>query len=293
MRRAVTVFILSALALAGVAAGVFAPGIGAAPQASAATVKITVKASEFKFVLSKRTVPAGSTVVFTVVNTGKISHDFKIAGKKIPTIGPGKTAKLTVKFAKKGHFPYLCTLLGHAGAGMKGTFSVGVAAVKPPPTTTTRTTTTTPPPPPTERRLDDGAGRHVRLSLRPLAVDDAVGPGHLRDHEQGQRGAQLLDRRWSRGDAPFTGTVRDVHRRPSRRVVQRRLRCAVPYRPRHADDDHHHAVRRPSEHVQFDEGRRKPALVIRGACHSRSVSFEERVVRGAPGGPVAIVATRP
>jgi uncharacterized cupredoxin-like copper-binding protein len=86
----------------------------------------------------------GSTVVFTVKNSGKISHDFKIAGKKIKTLAPGKSAKLTVKFTKKGHFPYLCTLVGHAQAGMKGTFSVGVAAVKPPPVTSTATTTTTP-----------------------------------------------------------------------------------------------------------------------------------------------------
>ena len=149
MRRFVGLFVLGALATAGVVAGVFAPGGSATPARSSAAVHITVKASEFRFVLSKRSVPAGSTVVFNVVNVGKISHDFKIAGKKIPTIQPGKSAMLTVKFSKKGHYPYLCTLLGHASAGMRGTFSVGVAAVKPPPvtsttTTTTATTTTTP-----------------------------------------------------------------------------------------------------------------------------------------------------
>jgi uncharacterized cupredoxin-like copper-binding protein len=149
MRRVVSLLILGVLAVAGAAAGVFAPGGAATPTAASSTVKITVKASEFKFVLSKRSVPAGSTVVFTVVNAGKISHDFKIAGKKTPTLNPGKKATLTVLFKKKGHYPYLCTLQGHAGAGMKGTFSVGVAP--PPPSTTpttTPTTTTVPPPPP-------------------------------------------------------------------------------------------------------------------------------------------------
>ena len=79
-------------------------------------------------------------MVFTVVNKGKISHDFKIAGKKTPTLNPGKMATLRVMFTKKGRFPYLCTLPGHASAGMKGVFSVGVA---PPKVTTTTTTTTT------------------------------------------------------------------------------------------------------------------------------------------------------
>ncbi len=127
----------------GLATG-FAQANPAAPQAANATTHITVAASEFKFVFSKRSIPATGTVIFTVVNKGKISHDFKIAGKKTPNILPGKSAKVTVKFTKKGHYAYLCTLPGHAGAGMKGTFSVGVKAVKPPPVTTVPTTTTQP-----------------------------------------------------------------------------------------------------------------------------------------------------
>jgi mono/diheme cytochrome c family protein len=109
--------------------------------------KITVAASEFKFVLSKKSVPAGSTVIFTVINKGKIAHDFKIAGKKTKTLAKGQKTTLKVKFPKKGLFAYICTLPGHAQGGMKGKFAVGVAPPKP--TTTTRTTTTTQPPPPT------------------------------------------------------------------------------------------------------------------------------------------------
>jgi uncharacterized cupredoxin-like copper-binding protein len=134
---------LIALGAAGLATG-FAQAHTSAPQAANATAHITVAASEFKFVLSKRSIPVGTTVIFKVVNKGKISHDFKIAGKKTTTLSPGKSALLTVKFTKKGHYAYSCTIPGHAGAGMKGTFSVGVAAVKPPPPPPT--TTTTPPP---------------------------------------------------------------------------------------------------------------------------------------------------
>jgi uncharacterized cupredoxin-like copper-binding protein len=137
---------LAALTLAGVLAGVFLPAGEASTKAADATTKVTVKASEFKYVFSKRSVPTG-TVIFTVINKGKISHDFKIGNKKTPTLLPGKSAKLTVKFAKKGQYAFLCTLFGHAKAGMKGKYAV---ATKPVATTTTKTTTppttTTPPP---------------------------------------------------------------------------------------------------------------------------------------------------
>jgi uncharacterized cupredoxin-like copper-binding protein len=143
VRRVVGTLGLIAVGAAGLATG-FAQAHPASPQAANATTHITVAASEFKFVFSKRSIPAVGTVIFTVVNKGKISHDFKIGGKKTPSLLPGKSATLTVKFTKKGHYAYLCTIPGHAGAGMKGTFSVGVAAVKPPPQPTTTATTTQP-----------------------------------------------------------------------------------------------------------------------------------------------------
>ena len=87
---------------------------------AAQSTTVTVKASEFKFVLSRKTAPRG-TVVFKVTNKGHIAHDFKIAGKKTPLLSPGKSATLRVKL-KRGKFGYLCTVVGHAAAGMKGTF---------------------------------------------------------------------------------------------------------------------------------------------------------------------------
>ena len=91
-----------------------------ARHAQGAAVKVT--ATEFKFALSPTSAKAGS-VTFTLVNKGHISHDFSIAGKKTPVIGPGKTATLTVTL-KAGKYPYKCTVPGHAAAGMKGTFTV-------------------------------------------------------------------------------------------------------------------------------------------------------------------------
>ena len=141
MRRSLGVLGFAALALAGIFAGVFLPAGDAAPTAADATTRVTVKASEFKYVFSRKSVPTG-TVIFTVVNKGKITHDFKIAGKKTKILLPGKSQVLRVTITKKGQYAFLCTLFGHAKAGMKGKYAVGTTPVK-------VTTTTPPPPPPT------------------------------------------------------------------------------------------------------------------------------------------------
>jgi uncharacterized cupredoxin-like copper-binding protein len=144
MRRVLAVLTLAALGVAGLLAGVLAGQGGAAPAAAAKTVTINVtigKPSEFRFTLSKRSVPVGTTVVFKVVNKGKSAHDFKINGKKTKLLQPGKSATLRMKFTKKKKYPYICTVLGNAQLGMKGTFSVGSKPV--PITTTTSTTSTT------------------------------------------------------------------------------------------------------------------------------------------------------
>jgi uncharacterized cupredoxin-like copper-binding protein len=106
------------LAVVGVVAA--PPGLGARTQTTRTAV--TVTATEFHFKLSKTSVRHGS-ITFTVVNKGKLGHDFKIAGKKTPVIKPGKRAKLTVTL-KKGKIAYLCTVQGHAAAGMKGKLRV-------------------------------------------------------------------------------------------------------------------------------------------------------------------------
>ena len=118
-RISLTARLMSAAALLAVLGIVAGPALGARTHATAAAV--TVTASEFKFKLSKLSVPHGK-VVFTLVNKGKLAHDFKINGKKTSLIAPGKSTKLTVTF-KAGKFKYLCTVPGHAAAGMKGTLT--------------------------------------------------------------------------------------------------------------------------------------------------------------------------
>ena len=91
-------------------------------QAAAAATTIQVKGGEFFFRLSSKTVKPGKAT-FVFKNIGHVSHNFKINGRRTPLIGPGRTAKLVVTL-KKGRYPYLCTVPGHAAAGMEGVVTV-------------------------------------------------------------------------------------------------------------------------------------------------------------------------
>jgi uncharacterized cupredoxin-like copper-binding protein len=114
-----------ALAAAAMAASALVPFASARTdgQARAAATTIQVKGGEFFFRLSAKSIARPGKVTFVFKNIGHVMHDFKINGKRTPLIGPGKTAKLVVTFKKKGKYPYLCTVPGHAAAGMKGTFT--------------------------------------------------------------------------------------------------------------------------------------------------------------------------
>jgi uncharacterized cupredoxin-like copper-binding protein len=96
---------------------------GAQRQSTAvATTVVKVKAKDFLFVLSKKTVLHGR-VKFVVTNPSPAVHDFAIAGKKTPMIKPGKSATLTVVL-KKRNYTYTCTVDSHAKLGMKGILRV-------------------------------------------------------------------------------------------------------------------------------------------------------------------------
>jgi uncharacterized cupredoxin-like copper-binding protein len=92
------------------------------PVATAATT-VTVKATEFKFSLSKTTASRG-TVTFKIKNAGHLKHDFKINGKKSKMLNPGQSTTLKVTFRKAGKYSYICTVPGHAQAGMKGRLTI-------------------------------------------------------------------------------------------------------------------------------------------------------------------------
>jgi plastocyanin len=107
-----------------VAVAALAWALPAAAQRDATVVKVTAgKPTEFKFAVSKRTVPHGA-VTFDITNAGTLPHNFKIAGKTTKLLAGSQSQTLTVTFAKPGKYAYLCTVTGHADAGMKGILTV-------------------------------------------------------------------------------------------------------------------------------------------------------------------------
>jgi plastocyanin len=95
------------------------------PKVLPTTVK--VKATEFHFALSVKSIAKPGAVVFKVTNGGKEPHNFVILSginKTTPLILPGKTATLKITFKKKGAYTYECTVGEHAEEGMLGKFTV-------------------------------------------------------------------------------------------------------------------------------------------------------------------------
>jgi len=120
VRKTVSIVALGAV----LALAVAVSALGARSGASATPQKVAVGMSEFKFAVTPKTVKKNVPVAFALTNKGSIGHDFKINGKKSKLVPSGKKGALTVTFAKAGRFTYICTLPGHAAAGMKGVIVV-------------------------------------------------------------------------------------------------------------------------------------------------------------------------
>jgi glucose/arabinose dehydrogenase len=76
------------------------------------TVHVTVGGG--RCVLSQKTVPVGP-VTFVVSNRGSSFDDFVVAGSRTRLLRPGRTATLTVDFAKAGSYGYRCAAAHRGG----------------------------------------------------------------------------------------------------------------------------------------------------------------------------------
>jgi uncharacterized cupredoxin-like copper-binding protein len=123
--RAVTVsvFVAAGLGLGTPAQASLRPASARATHRAALVTTIKVTAKNFKFILSTKTAKRG-VVIFKVTNTASIQHDFSIKGRTTKKLSHGQTATLRVTFLRKGHYPYKCTVDGHASLGMKGVFTI-------------------------------------------------------------------------------------------------------------------------------------------------------------------------
>jgi glucose/arabinose dehydrogenase len=104
---------------------------GTASPSPASMFTIRVDARDYTFALSRRTVPAGSSVRFVVRNRGASPHDFVLKGKRTRILRRGQSQTVSVTFPRKGVFNFLCSVSGHARLGMRG--SIGVSTKPPPP----------------------------------------------------------------------------------------------------------------------------------------------------------------
>jgi uncharacterized cupredoxin-like copper-binding protein len=141
----VAVGLLAALGTGGSAPAAVKRAAAVKPAANPKVTVLTVtagKPSELAFKLSKTSMVPAGTVTFKVTNLGVAFHNFKVctipvpsaAGAKNVCIGKatailkkGQSATLTLKLPVAGKYEFLCTVSGHAAAGMKGLIGVGVA----------------------------------------------------------------------------------------------------------------------------------------------------------------------
>ena len=115
----------------GAAAVTGGPGAGAAipaaaPPASTQRVTVTV-GNSMQFAPASMTVRAGQPVELALRNGGSIPHDFTLAEGasrpvKIEAQG-GQTARGAFTIDTPGTYAFVCTVPGHAAAGMRGTIT--------------------------------------------------------------------------------------------------------------------------------------------------------------------------
>src|SRR6478672_5328490 len=98
-----------------------------ADAASASTYAVTLS-DELTITPALIDAPANTALTFTVTNEGKGQHSFAVQapGQTFETamLDGGATATLDVPGLAAGNYEYLCTVPGHADAGMKGTLMV-------------------------------------------------------------------------------------------------------------------------------------------------------------------------
>ena len=96
-----------------------------APPAIADAREVTVTTDELRFSPSTITVKTGEAVNIVLVNSDDIVHDFTVPAFGIHvTLQPGQRTTIGMQPATAGSYPFLCTVAGHAQAGMQGTIVV-------------------------------------------------------------------------------------------------------------------------------------------------------------------------
>jgi Cu+-exporting ATPase len=127
VRRLREAWFLGAIA---VSALVVAGAVMAADRAvDSAAQPVQVVARDLAFDPANVTITAGRTAVLTFRNEGSMFHDWEVDGVANVDAGarPGQTQRLRFMIDRPGTYEVLCTVPGHAAAGMTGTLVVEAA----------------------------------------------------------------------------------------------------------------------------------------------------------------------
>ena len=70
--------------------------------------------------------PAGEFVVLTLANEDPVFHDWMVEGIANVEVGarPGQVSTIRFRIEEPGTYPFMCSVAGHAEAGMVGTLVV-------------------------------------------------------------------------------------------------------------------------------------------------------------------------
>jgi len=117
---------------ASIAGNAAIPVSSTAPAAAGGTFEID--AFDLGFKPAAVTVPSAGTYTVTFKNTGAIAHDLTFADGTKLAADPGATVTGTVNVPAAG-ITFICSIPGHADAGMKGSVTVGGGTAAASPTT--------------------------------------------------------------------------------------------------------------------------------------------------------------
>jgi uncharacterized cupredoxin-like copper-binding protein len=117
------------------------PGSGdAGAEGAEAAKSYDVSLTEFAISPGEIDVPPGEPLTFVVSNDGTAPHTFAVeTGSdtvETPQIQPGESTTLEVPALETGHYKTLCTVPGHADAGMTGMVMAFEGAGEAPPNPT-------------------------------------------------------------------------------------------------------------------------------------------------------------
>ncbi len=99
--------------------------VAADPAAAEAAAPSEVEVSLSEFAIAPAAIEISSGTL-TVTNEGQAPHNLAIEGTELSThdLDPGDTGTLTVSDLAPGTYTYLCTIPGHAAAGMTGSLTI-------------------------------------------------------------------------------------------------------------------------------------------------------------------------